>query len=143
MNILARLRAGIISTSDVETEAIARTLASQIPEDLTLALYGELGAGKTTFIRGLASAWKINEPVTSPTYNILAIYRGDRILLHLDAFRLENQSEIEELMIDEFLSSPYCLAIEWPENLENWLPDACWKLKLEIHDKTKRFIKML
>ena len=143
MNILERLKAGLISTSDAETEAIARTLASQIPEDLTLALYGELGAGKTTFIRGLASAWKINEPVTSPTYNILAIYRGDRTLLHLDAFRLENQSEIEELMIDEFLSSPYCLAIEWPENLENWLSDACWKLKLEIHDKTKRFIKIL
>ncbi len=143
MNILERLKAGIISTSDAETEAIARTLASQIPEDLTLALYGELGAGKTTFVRGLASAWKINEPVTSPTYNILAIYRGDRTLLHLDAFRLENQSEIEELMIDEFLSSPYCLAIEWPENLESWLLDACWKLKLEIHDKTKRFIKIL
>ena len=143
MNILERLKAGIISTSDVETEAIARTLASQIPDDMILALYGELGAGKTTFIRGLASAWKINEPVTSPTYNILAIYRGDRTLLHLDAFRLESQSEIEELMIDEFLSSPYCLAIEWPENLENWLSDACWKLKLEFYDKTKRFIKIL
>jgi len=143
MNILERLKAGIISTSDTETEAIAKTLASQIPEDLTLALYGELGAGKTTFIRGLASAWKINKPVTSPTYNILAIYRGDRTLLHLDAFRLESQSEIEELMIDEFLSSPYCLAIEWPENLENWLSDACWKLKLEFYDKTKRFIKIL
>jgi tRNA threonylcarbamoyladenosine biosynthesis protein TsaE len=143
MNILERLKAGIISTSDTETENLARTLASQIPEDHTLALYGDLGSGKTTFIRGLASAWKINEPVTSPTYNILAIYRGERTLLHLDAFRLENQYEIEELMIDEFLSSPYCLAIEWPDNLENWLSDTCWKLKLEIRDETKRFIQML
>lgn len=143
MNILERLKAGILSTSDAETENLARTLASQVTEDLTLALYGELGAGKTTFIRGLASAWNINEPVTSPTYNILAIYRGDITFLHLDAFRLENQSEIEDLMIDEFLSSPYCLAIEWPENLENWLSDTCWKLKLEIRDETKRFIQML
>lgn len=143
MSTLEDLKVGIISISDSETEMLASKLASQIPKDLTLALYGELGSGKTTFIRGLAKAWKIKEPVTSPTYNILAIYHGERTLLHLDAFRLENQCEVEGLMIDEFLSSPYCLAIEWPEKLGNSLSETCWKLKLEILDKSKRFIQIL
>lgn len=143
MNILEQLKTGVISASATDTETLARTLAALVPEDHIIALYGEMGAGKTTFIRGLASAWKIREPVTSPTYTILAIYQGERNLLHLDAFRLENENDSEELMIDEFLLSPYCLAIEWPENLGDGLSDTCWKLKLEIRDETRRFIQMV
>ena len=143
MNILKRLKAGVLTASAPATETLATALAAQIPEDHTLALYGELGAGKTAFIRGLARGWKINEPVTSPTYNILTLYHGERNLVHLDAFRLESEKEVEDLMIDEFLFSPYCLAIEWPENLGNWLSNTHWKLKLEIRDNSKRFIRMV
>ncbi len=133
----------MISASTQETETLATEMATVIPEDQILALYGELGAGKTTFVRGLARAWRIIDPVTSPSYNILAIYRGERTLLHLDAYRLESEKQIEDLMLEEFFTSPYCLAIEWPENLGDWLSPHCWKLRLENHDENHRFIQLV
>ena len=60
-----------------------------LPADATLALHGDLGAGKTTFVQGLARAWRVSGPVTSPTYTIFTLHRGDRLCVHLDGYRLE------------------------------------------------------
>lgn len=103
-----------------------------MPENCSIALYGDLGAGKTTFIKGLARAWEIRETVTSPTFNIFTIYRGSRNLIHLDAYRITQESQLDDLMLDDFLIPPFCLAIEWPENLGSQLPADCWKLQLNI-----------
>jgi len=76
MSILEQLSGGITTTTAAETEALAGALAGLLPADRILALHGDLGAGKTTFIRGLARAWAIDEPVTSPTFNLYSIYQG-------------------------------------------------------------------
>ena len=123
MSILDKLRRGVVTGSAEETEKLAEELASIFPEDETLALKGELGAGKTTFVRGLARAWDITEPLTSPSYNLLAIHRGSRNLLHLDAYRLSGPDELETIGWDDVLGTPETVvAVEWASRIEAALP---------------------
>jgi len=131
-DLLQQLRKGIVTSSADETERIARAFAALVPEDQVLAFHGDLGAGKTTFIRGLARAWDIVEPVTSPTFNLYTLYNGSRQLVHLDAYRLGTGSDLDALMIDDFLSPPWCLAVEWPERIADSLPEDAWHLYLDI-----------
>ena len=141
-DLLQQLRQGIVTTSADETERIARAFAALVPENQVLAFHGDLGAGKTTFIRGLARAWDIVEPVTSPTFNLYSLYQGSRQLVHLDAYRLGSGTDLDELMIDDFLSPPWCLAVEWPERIADSLPDDIWHLYLDINADTAHSIRL-
>jgi tRNA threonylcarbamoyladenosine biosynthesis protein TsaE len=119
------------AASDADgTRTAGRTLAEGLPPDSVVALAGPMGAGKTTFVQGMAAAWSITEPVTSPTYTLYTIYQGTRQLIHVDAYRLDTPDAWDSLMIEPFLASPWCLAIEWPENLAA-LPDGpCYRVSL-------------
>lgn len=118
MSIFDRLKAGVVTRAPEESIAIAAELARELPTEAVITLEGDLGAGKTTFVKGLAETWRIAEPITSPTFNIYHLYRGDRMLAHMDAYRLEASPEIwDELMLEELLTPPFCLAIEWPSKL--------------------------
>lgn len=144
MNILEKLRNGIVTQTPEESAQLAAALAATLPEEAVLTLEGDLGAGKTTFVKGLAKAWNIHEAITSPTFNIYHLFRGDRTLAHMDAYRLDPATEIwEELMLDELLRPPFCLAIEWPGNV----PDLPWeithRLQLKVAGKTKRSIQLV
>ncbi len=135
MNLLSRLRSGITTGSAEQTRALAAELAAALPADTTLALHGDMGVGKTTFVQGLAQGLGVKEHVTSPTFAIYSVYAGtSRSLVHLDAYRLESERQLEPLLLDEFLVSPYCLAVEWPEKTGAWLPPDAWHLTLEIVD---------
>lgn len=138
MNILDRLKAGITTTAVEDTYAVAKELAAVLPDEAVLTLEGDLGAGKTTFVKGLAESWSIQEAVTSPTFNIYNLYQGDRQLAHMDAYRLEESPEIwDELMLEELIFPPFCLAIEWPSKL----PFIPWpithKLQLTAKGETR------
>ncbi|HYP18175.1 MAG TPA: tRNA (adenosine(37)-N6)-threonylcarbamoyltransferase complex ATPase subunit type 1 TsaE, partial [Opitutus sp.] len=99
MTILDQLRAGIATASAQESQAVAEAFAATLPADITLALHGDLGVGKTTFVQGLARAFRIQEAITSPTFNIYSVHRGPaRTLVHLDAYRLNSAAEIENLL---------------------------------------------
>lgn len=141
-NLLARLKRGIVTDSAEATESLAREFAATLAPDTVLALHGDLGAGKTTFIRGLARAWEITEPVTSPTFNLYTLYQGSRQLLHLDAYRLSSGADLDTLMLEDFLQSPWCLAIEWPERIAESIPDDAWHLFLEINDSQQHSIRL-
>jgi tRNA threonylcarbamoyladenosine biosynthesis protein TsaE len=135
MNIFAELRAGITTHAASETQALATRLALVLAPDATLALHGDLGVGKTTFVQGLAKGFGVTDVVTSPTFNIFTLHRGGgRTLVHLDAYRLENDRQIDSLMLEDFLISPYCLAVEWPERIAGWLPRDTLHLTLSIID---------
>lgn len=141
MDTLARLRHGCVTASADETRRLGEALAGELPADCTLALSGPLGTGKTTVVQGLARGWNVSEPVTSPTFNLFHFYRGTRLLLHLDAYRLERPAEMDALMIDDFLASPYCLVVEWPEKTGDWLPAERFTLSLDIEDENRhRFL---
>lgn len=142
MSIIKQLVAGYDSPSAATTEAIAGELARHIPENTILALHGDLGSGKTTFIRGLARAWGIVEPVTSPTFNLYSIYEGQRQLIHLDAYRLDSADDLDALMIQDFMRSPWCFAVEWPENIDDAITADAWHLYLNITGDHKHHIRL-
>ena len=130
--IIDQLKGGVSTYSDAATQDIAIELAPRIPVDTVLALHGDLGVGKTTFVKGLARAWAIKEAVTSPSYNLYTIHSGDRQLVHFDAYRLRSEADLDALMIEDFLRSPWCFVIEWPERIAAWLPENSWHLHLGI-----------
>jgi len=133
MTIFERLRSGVTTSSAEETQTYAAELALELPADRTLALHGNLGVGKTTFVQGLARGFGIQESVTSPTFTIFTLYRGSRrTLVHLDAYRLESDRQIDALMLEDFLVSPWCLAVEWPGNVAAWIPPGTLHLEMGI-----------
>lgn len=132
MTIFERLRNGLVTHSAAATQALAAEFAAALPPDSTLALHGDLGVGKTTFVQGLAAGLGIHEPVTSPTFNIFTLHRGRTNLLHLDAYRLESSQQVEDLLLADFMITPWCLAVEWPEKIADWLPATTLHLDLGI-----------
>ena len=144
MSILEKLKAGITTASAAETRALAAELATVLPPDTALALHGDMGVGKTTFVQGLAAGLGVRGPVTSPTFAIYSVYPGSMTkLVHLDAYRLENAYQLEELLLEEFLTSPWCLAIEWPEKTGAWLPKEAWHLTLSIVEGDRHRVVLL
>ncbi len=104
-----------------------------VPGDV-LVLAGDLGAGKTTFVQGLAKGLGIVERVTSPTFILMKEYPGGRFpLMHLDVYRLDKVQQVIDLGIDEYLDPSYVVAVEWGDKVEPLLPQD--HLKVEItHD---------
>ncbi len=119
------------SASLDETWAIAAAFTTILPPDQTLALTGDLGAGKTAFVKGLAKAWGITESVTSPTFNLMSIYQGHRQLVHMDAYRLVSAEAWDALMVEDFLQSPWCLAIEWASRIQGAWSGPTWEIQME------------
>lgn len=143
MNISARLRAGITTESADATRALAAEFAGTLTPDTTLALHGDMGVGKTTFVQGLAHGLGVHEHVTSPTFAIYSVYRGaGRTLVHLDAYRLENERQIEALLLEEFLVSPWVLAVEWPEKIAAWIAPGALHLTLSIVEGDRHHVRL-
>ena len=104
-----------------ETEAVGERLAAELgPGDLVL-VSGELGAGKTTLIRGAARALGVSEPVTSPTFTIGHVYRGRLPVSHLDLYRLADLGQEDPALLDDYLTPESVAFIEWPGAAEPWI----------------------
>jgi tRNA threonylcarbamoyladenosine biosynthesis protein TsaE len=142
MGIFEKLRTGVTTASAAETQALAVEFATALPPDTTLALHGNLGVGKTTFVQGLARGFGVTDMVASPTFTIFTLHRGNRTLVHLDAYRLERADQLDTLMLEDFLTSPYCLAVEWPENIAAWLPPSTLHLDLGIAPDQRHALKL-
>ena len=111
------------SRSPEQTRRIGMRLGSEIKAGDVICLQGNLGAGKTTFVQGLAQGWGSQDSVSSPTFILVNLYRranGDQ-LFHLDAYRLESMLEAEELDLDSMMTEG-ALIIEWPERLDHLIP---------------------
>jgi tRNA threonylcarbamoyl adenosine modification protein YjeE len=104
--------------SEAETSAVGRDLARSLRRGSVVLLFGELGAGKTAFVRGLAEGLGADPlDVTSPTFMLVQEYRGGRLpLIHVDLYRVDDPREIDELGLDE-IGAEGVLAIEWAEKL--------------------------
>ncbi len=103
-----------VSNSVEETYAIAKELANKLSGGEVLLLNGDLGAGKTTFTKGLALALGIQKNVSSPTFTIIKEYAGGRLFLyHIDMYRIEDCLELEELGLDEVFADDAVTVIEW------------------------------
>jgi tRNA threonylcarbamoyladenosine biosynthesis protein TsaE len=127
------------SRSPEQTRRIGMRLGGVlIPGDL-VCLQGELGAGKTTLVQGMAQGWGSLDPVTSPTFVLVNEYRrqdGNR-LFHMDAYRLESGAEAAELDLDWMLSEG-ALVVEWPERVQAILPNDALKIYLDAVAEEQR-----
>ncbi len=108
----------IATRSESETAAVGRELAARLSAGDVVLLYGDLGAGKTAFVRGLAEGLGVHrDEVSSPTFTLVQEYRGGRLpLFHVDLFRLNDPREIDDLGLDE-IAEDGVMAIEWAEKL--------------------------
>jgi len=133
------------SHSPAETEALGEKIGRAAGRGLVLALSGDLGAGKTQFVKGVARGLGVTARVHSPTFTLVNEYGGGRLkLFHLDLYRLETPAQILSAGIEEFLSPDGVAVIEWAERLE----DGRWKMEdgkvrkvqIEIISETERKI---
>ena len=139
MPILPATTAEFLSHSPEETRSLGIRLGALLQPGDVLCLQGDLGAGKTTLTQGLAQGWGTLDAVSSPTFIIVNVYRradGGQ-LYHLDTYRLDSGPEAEELDIDAMLMRGP-LVIEWPERVQNVLPDERLWITLEHVDDTER-----
>jgi tRNA threonylcarbamoyladenosine biosynthesis protein TsaE len=121
------------TASMADTERLGRALARSLPETITVALQGTLGAGKTRFVQALAGALEIDpSTVTSPTFVLCQHHYGLRTLFHLDAYRMKDLDEFLELGVEEYFAGPGITLIEWAERVADCLPRDHVEVLIEI-----------
>jgi len=126
-------------TSLTELPGSAQSLLSFAGSQKIFLFYGNMGAGKTTFIKDLCAQLGVTEPVTSPTFSIVNEYNGSTAqVFHFDFYRLKNQEEALDMGYEEyFYSGNYCL-IEWPEKIPDLLPLNYVKVSIKVNDEQTR-----
>jgi tRNA threonylcarbamoyladenosine biosynthesis protein TsaE len=127
------------SSSPAETEAIAAELAASLEPGDVVTVAGDLGAGKTTFVRGAARALGVSEPVTSPTYAIGNRYEGRVPVSHLDLYRLGELEEPDWADLEPYFEGAVTF-VEWPEAGEAWLPAPRVSVRLRHRGLQHRLI---
>lgn len=133
-------RMTIISNSEKETVESGRTLAGKLNRGTCVALTGDLGAGKTAFVRGLAEGLGLKNRVTSPTFTIVNEYLGDIPLFHFDLYRLNSADELFEIGWDDYLERGGIIAAEWSENGTGFFPAETVRVHIEKKDDGSRRI---
>ena len=108
-----------LSHSERDTEEIGAAFAETLKPGTVVALYGELGAGKTAFVRGMAHGLGLSCNVSSPTFTIVNEYCGERELIHFDMYRLSGSDELFEIGWEDYLARGSVCAVEWSENVED------------------------
>jgi tRNA threonylcarbamoyladenosine biosynthesis protein TsaE len=127
------------SSSPEETEAIAARLAQELVLGDVVVVEGELGSGKTTFVRGAARALGVQRPVTSPTYTIGHRYKGRVDVSHLDLYRFEGMSNAEWGDLEEYFENAVVF-VEWPRAGAGFLPPARARVGLQHVGETRRLL---
>lgn len=127
------------SNSPLETEALGQRLAAQLHPGDIVSFYGDLGAGKTAFIRGMALGLGVTDPVTSPTYTIVNEYRGRIPLFHFDLYRLSGPDDLFDIGWEDYLARGGICAVEWSERAEEELEDSV-KVTIQRLSDTQRRI---
>ncbi len=119
----------VVSRSEEETIALARDFVADLAPGSVVLLFGDLGAGKTAFVRGLAMGLGLDpDSVSSPTFTLIQEYRGSPTLYHVDLYRL-NQAETADLGLDELWAGGGVVAIEWAEKMPD-APQGAWAVRL-------------
>lgn len=132
----------ITSHNEIDTIELAQNLESEKFSNMVICLYGDLGSGKTVFSKGFAQALGIDEPVTSPTFNIIKEYTsGEMSLYHMDVYRLDGN--IDGVGIEEYFNKNGVVIIEWADTIMNYLPEERLDIKFKITDEDSRVLVLV
>lgn len=123
-----------------ETVLLGEQIGKSLKPDDVIALSGELGAGKTTLIQGMAKGLGIRNWVTSPTFTIINEFHGKYDLFHVDLYRLNSVEEAEDMAIEEYFVKGGITVIEWAEKIRSILPPGAIKIHMKIISENKRNI---
>jgi len=120
----------------------AKQILEEIKERKIIAFYGNMGAGKTTLITEICRALNVVDTISSPTFSLVNEYhtQNDEIIFHFDFYRIEKQEEVYDFGYEEYFYSENLCLIEWPELIENLLPEDYITIKIEIIDNDSRLI---
>ncbi len=129
----------VVTKSEAETMAVGRFIGERATEDLFLALIGDLAAGKTHFVQGLAQGMGISGTVTSPTFTILNFYDAPLFLAHFDFYRLQNEEELWNIGWEEYAAGGVTVA-EWAELFPHLIPADAFTLRFAVTGETEREI---
>lgn len=134
----------IIINSLEEIDEAARRFVEMMDDRTVYAFYGEMGAGKTTFINALSRALGVEDDATgSPSFAIVNEYRSDttaELIYHFDLYRLESVEEALDLGVEDYFDSGALCLIEWPERVEDILPDDTVKVTIKVAESGQRHI---
>ncbi len=120
----------IVSLSPEETEITAEKLGRKLKGKEIVAFYGDLGAGKTTFVRGISKALNVHDIISSPTFTLVNEYSSDKFkIYHFDMYRIKTLEDLESTGFFDYIDTGILL-IEWSENIENYLPKDTIKIKI-------------
>ena len=108
-----------ITKNESETEALGERFAASLPDGSVVAMYGDLGAGKTAFVRGMARGMGLSCRVSGPTFTIVNEYLGERELIHFDMYRIGGADELFDIGWEVYLGRGAVCAVEWSENVED------------------------
>ncbi|MBQ6143509.1 MAG: tRNA (adenosine(37)-N6)-threonylcarbamoyltransferase complex ATPase subunit type 1 TsaE [Clostridia bacterium] len=124
----------IITKSEQETENFAKEIGKKLKGDEIIALYGDLGVGKTAFTRGLVSCFWGKNAVTSPTFTLVNEYAAPKFkIYHFDMYRIKNLEDLESTGFFDYMYKGV-FVIEWSENIENYLPEKTIKIYIEKNE---------
>jgi len=127
----------ITTRNETETVEIAQNIESEKFPNMVICLYGDLGSGKTVFAKAFAQALEVEEPVTSPTFNIIKEYTsGELPLYHMDVYRLDGN--VEGLGIEDYFHKNGIVIIEWADTIKDYLPEERLDIKFKIIDEDSR-----
>jgi tRNA threonylcarbamoyladenosine biosynthesis protein TsaE len=143
---LGQVTRDITTNSAEETIALGRTLAELLAPPKLVLLRGDLGAGKTTLVKGIAAAFEAaaEEDVTSPTFTLVHEYRGPRAhLYHIDLYRVDTPRELETLGLDDLRSERSVLLIEWGEKFARLQRERDMEISLEPDGENRRQIRIV
>ncbi len=131
-----------LSKSVEDTEKFAEEFSKSLTGNEIIAMYGDLGAGKTSFTRGLAKGLEVEQTVTSPTFAIVNEYSGNYPLYHFDMYRIENWDDLESIGFFDYINTGIII-IEWSENIEGALPSGVIRVYIDKTDNdNERLIKI-
>jgi tRNA threonylcarbamoyladenosine biosynthesis protein TsaE len=137
-----RAKMKIITRTPGETEAAGLEFARKLPENCVVGLYGDLGSGKTCFVRGAAAAFRVKETVVSPTFSLVNVYRGTRTVIHMDAYRLKTPAEMVQIGFEDYLAQGGVCFIEWAERIAPILPAGALQVRFGITGDSVREIDL-
>jgi tRNA threonylcarbamoyladenosine biosynthesis protein TsaE len=129
-----------LSNSEAETEALGERFAAGLPGGTVVAMYGDLGAGKTAFVRGMARGMGLRCRVSSPTFTIVNEYLGQRELIHFDMYRLSGADELFDIGWEDYLARGAVCAVEWSEKVEDAFYGDELRVTIEKTGETARRI---
>jgi tRNA threonylcarbamoyladenosine biosynthesis protein TsaE len=133
--------ATFISNSPAETESFARQFAGSLKPGDVIALVGELGSGKTQFVKGLTAAIGSITSATSPTFTLLHEYSGGRLpIYHFDFFRVEDRQSAERLGLDDYFFGDGISVVEWADRFPELIPQTARRISFETKSETQRAI---